>query len=487
MIKNKHNVKPEFFSRFDSLAEEMATTSVSSQPLAPLMVPETDESPLRVAGVNEQPSISILGLGYVGAVSAACFADLGHRIVGVDLDQHKVDSLNAGQSVIVEEGLDELLSKAHDAERLSATSNTRQAVLDTDVTFVSVCTPSDENGGCNLTYLKQAARQIGEALREKNDYHLVVFRSTVPPGSTRDVMIPILEGASGKECGNDFGVCFNPEFLRESTAIDDFHKPPKTVIGAVDKRSGEYAAQLYKTVEGVMIQTDLEVAEFVKYVDNTWHALKVSFGNEIGRLCQAVDVDSHAVMNIFLQDTKLNLSPYYLKPGFAYGGSCLPKEIRGMKHLAKEWQVDLPVINHIDESNSCHIDHAAELVAEKSTASVGVVGVTFKAGTDDLRESPALQLMKQLQQSGRSVRFYDPYLNEEQANSVATSLDTEASDMVCNHFFELIRQSDVVVIAHNHPYAEEIARIAKLYKPVVDLVRLNDQMRGSYNYSGICW
>lgn len=486
MFKSKHSIQTGFFGRLDVLAEDMQS-ALRNTALKETQKNQPKEPPLRLAYIKNKPSISILGLGYVGAVSAACFSDLGHRVVGVDLDVEKVNSLNAGKSTIVEQGLDELLAKAAEKKQLTATTDTEQAVLNTDVTFVSVCTPSSSDGSCNLDYLKAATRQIGEALSQKSEYHLVVYRSTVPPKTTRDVMIPILEQASGKRSGVDFGVCFNPEFLRESTAIDDFHKPPKTVIGAIDKRSGDYAALLYKTVEGALIHTSLEAAEFVKYIDNTWHALKVSFGNEVGRLCQAVGVDSHDVMDIFLQDTKLNLSPYYLKPGFAYGGSCLPKEIRSMQHLAQAVDVELPVINHIDKSNTEHIDHAERLVADLCEKTVGVVGVTFKAGTDDLRESPTITLMKQLKAQGKDLLFYDPHLNEQQSAGVAEELGQQPEETVCSHFFELIRQSDVVVIAHNHPYAEDIARVARLHRKVVDLVRLPNSKPGAHNYSGICW
>ncbi|UTW46605.1 nucleotide sugar dehydrogenase [bacterium SCSIO 12696] len=446
-----------------------------------------DRPRLTSAKSLKKPAISIFGLGYVGAVSAACFSDLGHKVMGVDLDDAKVANMNIGKSVIVEDGLDDLLSQAHDKNLLAATKDAEQAILSTDVSFISVCTPSNEDGSCNLSYLKEATRQIGAALKKKTGYHLVVYRSTVPPQTTRRVMIPLLEEFSGKQCGKDFGVCYNPEFLRESTAIDDFHKPPKTVIGATDKRSADYAARLYQSVDQAPIRTTLEAAELVKCVDNTWHALKVCFGNEVGRLCQAVDVDSHEVMDIFLQDTKLNLSPYYLKPGFAYGGSCLPKEIRSMQHLARSVGVDLPVINQIDVSNSRHIRHAEQLIADLPGASVGVVGVSFKPGTDDLRESPAIALMQQLKERGREVLFYDPYLNFEQSAGVASDLGQSPKTTVCDHFFTLIRQSDVVVIAHNHPYAEEIARIARLYTHVVDLVRLPDTHAELANYSGVCW
>lgn len=306
---------------------------------------------LTLATKNNKPTLSILGLGYVGAVSSACFSDLGFPVIGVDPDMEKVSCINRGASPIVEKDLSELLFSGREQNKLKATNDTVAAVLNSDVTLISVGTPSDADGGCDLKYLRQACQQLGEALSMKSDYHLVVVRSTIPPSTTRNELVPIIEQYSGKLAGKDFGVCFNPEFLRESTAVEDFFHPPITVLGAIDKRSLEYSTKLYQDVNAEVIGTSLEAAEFVKYVDNTWHALKVTFGNEVGRLCKAANVDSHDVMNIFLKDTKLNISPYYLKPGFAYGGSCLPKDARGINHLAKMLNVDLPVMSKIEESN----------------------------------------------------------------------------------------------------------------------------------------
>lgn len=433
----------------------------------------------------EKPSISVLGLGYVGAVSTACFSDRGHRVIGVDPDEKKVSTLNAGQSPIVEEGLGDLLFKGVSSGHLTAITDTVEAVKQTDITFVSVGTPTNADGVCQLDYLKTASEQIGEAIRSKDGYHLIVYRSTVPPKTTRDVMIPILEQSSGKQSGKDFGVCFNPEFLRESTAIKDFYAPPKTVIGAIDTRSSQAAAKLYEGIEGELILTSIEAAEFVKYIDNTWHALKVSFGNEVGRLCQSMDVDGQDVMDIFVKDTKLNLSPYYLKPGFAFGGSCLPKDTRGIGHLAEQQGIKIPLIDNIIESNDQHIIHALKLIGKTNGKRVGIVGLTFKSDTDDLRESPSVELMKQLDEVGHEVSYYDPNVNAERLQQAGVS--TALSENGYLDIFVLIRKTDLLVITHKSAYAQKIAKLAKHHIPVIDLVGLDDDFKGTENYQGICW
>jgi GDP-mannose 6-dehydrogenase len=434
---------------------------------------------------TKKPSLSILGLGYVGAVSTACFSDRGHRVIGVDPNEEKVSTLNLGQSPIVEAGLGDLLFKGINNGSLIAISDTVEAVKQTDITLVSVGTPTGSDGVCQLDYLKVASEQIGEALRSKDGYHLIVYRSTVPPKTTCDVMIPILEKSSGKQSGKDFGVCFNPEFLRESTAIEDFYAPPKTVIGAIDQRSSDYAATLYEGIEGEMIHTSIEAAEFVKYIDNTWHALKVTFGNEVGRLCQSMDVDGHTVMDIFVKDTKLNLSPYYLKPGFAFGGSCLPKDTRGITHLAEQQGIDIPLINNIIASNDQHIAHALKLIKKANVNRVGIVGLTFKADTDDLRESPSVELMQQLHDGGHEVSYYDPNVNPERL--LLAGMSTDLSHSQCRDILVLIRTTDLLVITHKSAYAQKIAKVAKQHIPVIDLVGLDDDFKGTDNYQGICW
>lgn len=310
----------------------------------------------------EKPSISILGLGYVGAVSTACFSGRGHRVIAVDDDERRVSRLNLGQPPIVEEGLGYLVFKGVSSGHLSAITDIAEAVKQTDITFVNVETLGNFDSAGQVSCLETVSQQIGEAIRSKDSYHLIVYRNTVPPKTTRDVMIPILEKSSGKQSGKDFGVCFNPEFLREGTVLKDFYTPPKTVIGAIDKRSGEYAAKLYEGVEGGMILTSLETAEFVKYIDSTLHALNVSFGNEVGRLGQSMHTDGQDVMNNFVRETKLDLSPYYLKADSTFGGSQQPKDTVDYKVVQggmREPQTDKSI-----GMNGQHVVHSLRLVGK---------------------------------------------------------------------------------------------------------------------------
>lgn len=442
-------------------------------------------APLPIAEIAAKSTLSVLGLGYVGAVSAACFSDRGHSVIGVDPDAEKVATLNRGESPIVEEGLGTLLENARQVGRLEAICDPHYAVLESDITLLCVGTPTGPDGECDLRYLRMATRQIGSALAQKDAYHVVVFRSTVPPKTTRDTLIPLLEQASGKYCGSDFGVCFNPEFLRESSAIQDFYEPPKTVIGAVDQRSSAAVAELYRGLSGELIETSIEAAEFVKYIDNTWHGLKVGFGNEVGRLCKAMGVDSHQVMNIFVKDTKLNLSPYYLRPGFAFGGSCLPKDTRGIMHLAADNSVSTPLIDSIINSNDRHIEHALSMIADYGVKRIGIVGLTFKAYTDDLRESPLLELVRQLQEFGHEISYFDPNVASEDLLKMRG--DQQLSYSRCTNIDQLVNNTDMLVIGHNTDYARDAAHLAGRLMPVVDLVGLGNSFKYAKNCQGICW
>ena len=341
-------------------------------------------------------SVSIFGLGYVGAVSAACFADRGIRVVGVDPSPVKVEMIQAGRSPIIEEGLDELVAKGIESGRLTATDDWRRAIRDTDLSLICVGTPSNSNGSLDLSAVRRVAEDIGTALGEKNGYHVVIVRSTMLPGSTEEVVIPTLEKFSGKKAGVHFGVCYNPEFLREGSSIRDFAKPPFTVIGGAEERAIEAAQKLYATVEAPLFRVPIRVAEMVKYTSNAFHALKVAFANEIGLLCRAQGIDSHQVMDIFVQDQKLNISPYYLKPGYAFGGSCLPKDLRALLHHGRTLDVHPPVLEAILPSNERHIDAAYQMIRQTGSKRVGVLGLSFKAGTDDLRESPIVTLVERL-------------------------------------------------------------------------------------------
>jgi GDP-mannose 6-dehydrogenase len=299
--------------------------------------------------------ISVLGLGYVGAVSAGCLAKDGHEVIGVDPERTKVDLINAGRSPIIEKDIGEIIAEEVAAGRIRATVDVAAAVRNTDLVFVAVGTPSLPNGGIDLKYIRRVCEQIGRTLASHDGAPVIVMRSTMLPGTMRDVVIPTLEKYSGKRAGEEFGVCINPEFLREGTAVHDYYHPPKTVIGQVNKASGDLLAAIYSKLPGPMIRTDIETAEMVKYADNCWHALKVGFANEIGSLAKALDVDAHKVMEIFCQDQKLNLSPYYLKPGFAFGGSCLPKDVRALLYKAKTLDVQLPILGAVLPSNQLQI------------------------------------------------------------------------------------------------------------------------------------
>jgi GDP-mannose 6-dehydrogenase len=351
--------------------------------------------------------ISVFGLGYVGTVSAASLAADGHDVVGVDVNAGKVALVNAGRSPIVEPDLEDLLARSVTEGRLRATTDTEDAVQSSEVSLLCVGTPSQRNGSLDLTYLDRVSQQIGAALRSKPSYHVVVVRSTVLPGTTHGGVIPALERESGKTYGTGFGVSVNPEFLREGTALKDFRKPPLTLVGHNHAADASGTIALYQSIDAPLVSTSIRVAEMVKYTSNTWHALKVCFANEIGNLCKQLDVDSHDVMDVFCRDEKLNLSRYYLKPGFAFGGSCLPKDVRALQHRAKELDVDLPVIQSILPSNRLQIDKALEQVMDTGRQQIGLLGFSFKAGTDDLRESPIVILAEALHGKGKRLRIYD--------------------------------------------------------------------------------
>ncbi len=450
------------------------------------------------AAGSGKPAISVIGLGYVGAVSMACLSHIGFRMVGVDVAHEKVRCIKEGRAPIVEARLEELLSDGVAKGRIDATQNLIAAVLETDVTFMSVGTPTSPDGGCDFTYVRQASRGIGQALAMKNGYHVVVLRCSVPPGTTLDVVVPEVEKASGKKLGVDFGVCFNPEFLREGVAVADFFAPPKTVVGTSDARAAAVVSNIYKAVDDKVIFTSIEAAEMVKYADNVWHATKVAFGNEIGRLCKRLDIDSHDVMNIFVKDLKLNLSPYYLKPGFAFGGSCLPKEVRAVSHIAHALGVRVPLVDALTVSNHAHIDEAVNLLAPFAGKRIGFLGLTFKPATDDLRESPTLELMAALLAKGETLRAYDPNLHlgpmlqgqidyvKHACPAQAKLMDNLAAITVADAT-DLVEGSDVVVVSHA---TDEFRNAVKARSPhihVLDLARLFKELPDDATYQGIGW
>lgn len=435
--------------------------------------------------------ISIFGLGYVGAVSAGCLAQEGHEVIGVDPYQPKVDLINQGQTPVIEKDIGEIIATAAKTGTLRATTDVRDAVMGSEISLICVGTPSQLNGSLDLKYVRGVCEQIGAVIKEKSEFHVVVARSTMLPGSMRSVVIPALEEASGKKAGKDFGVCNNPEFLREGTAVWDFYNPPKTVIGETDSRGGEMLASLYEKMEAPMIRTDVETAEMVKYTDNVWHALKVGFANEIGNVCKSIGIDGHKVMEIFCHDTKLNLSPYYMKPGFAFGGSCLPKDVRALSYKARSLDLELPIINAIMPSNEKQIEKGLKMIMEKGSKKVGILGFSFKAGTDDLRESPLVELVERLLGKGYDVRLYDRNVN-------IASLVGANRDYILNHIphisklmedsmDKVLAHADTVVIGNGATEFRAVPERIRDGQVLVDLVRITDACSEEGRYDGICW
>jgi GDP-mannose 6-dehydrogenase len=435
--------------------------------------------------------ISIFGLGYVGTVSAGCFANEGHEVIGVDPLPAKVELICQGKSPIVEAEIGEIVEAASNAGRLHATHDAAEAVRDTDLSFICVGTPSQQNGNLDLRYIRRISEQIGEALKEKRTRHTVVVRSTILPGTMQSIIIPTLEESSGKKAGVDFGVSNNPEFLREGSAVKDFRCPPKTVIGELDSESGDLLEEIYRKIDAPLIRTDLKTAETIKYVDNSWHALKIGFANEIGNLCKSFDVDAHAVMDIFCQDRKLNISTAYLKPGFAFGGSCLPKDLRALSYQAKVHDLQLPILTSILPSNELQIARGVRMIMAKGNQRVGVLGFSFKAGTDDLRESPVIEVIERLIGKGYDLWIYDKNVN-------IASLVGANKDFILNHIphiskhmvkspDEVLEHGQTIVIGNNDPEFRVIPARIRNDQVLVDFVRVLDGRSTNGKYDGICW
>jgi GDP-mannose 6-dehydrogenase len=435
--------------------------------------------------------ISVFGLGYVGAVSAGCLAGRGHEIVGVDPAAEKVRLISAGKSPVIEPGLEKLIASAVAEGRLTATHDAEKAVLATDISLVCVGTPSRPNGSLDVSHVQAVAREIGHAIATKRKSHIVVIRSTVLPGTVREVIIPELEAASGLRAGTDFFVANNPEFLRESTAVEDFRCPPKTVVGADDAHTADLVASIYDGIEAPTIKTSIEVGEMVKYADNVWHALKVGFANEIGSTCKALGIDSHAVMDIFCQDTKLNLSPYYLRPGFAFGGSCLPKDVRALAYKARAMDVETPILNAILPSNSIQVSRAFDMISRIGKRQVAFLGVAFKSGTDDLRESPNLELIERLLGKGFQIRIFDR--NVSLARLVGANREfllktiPHVSCLLVGDISEAVAKAEVVVIGNRDPEFMTIAERLRPDQVLIDLVRIEGRADLGSRYVGVNW
>lgn len=432
--------------------------------------------------------VTIFGMGYVGCVTAACFSNLGHDVTGVDVDANKVEMINRAQSPIIEPGLTDVIKAGVIAGKLRATTDPKELG---DVVIVCVGTPSNENGSLGLKHLTRVVERIGELLKGSNGYHVITIRSTVLPGTVEGLVIPLLEEKSSKRAGQDFGVCMNPEFMRETTAIDDFHNPPFTIIGQQDQRSGDLVAKLYDTIEAPLERPSITVAEMVKYACNAFHAAKVCFGNEIGNLCKSMDIDSHRVMEIFCKDTRLNLSPYYLKPGFAFGGSCLPKDLRAIVYQAKRNDVEVPLLSSLMPSNERQIQHAFRLVRNSGRTKIGVLGLSFKEGTDDVRESPIVILIEMLIGKGYSVTIYD----EEVSLAKLYGANKRYLDETIPHVTSLMEssvskvldKSDLVIVSKKTDHFKKEIEGLRKDVFVVDLVRIFADYKGRPHYEGISW
>jgi GDP-mannose 6-dehydrogenase len=441
--------------------------------------------------------ISVFGLGYVGTVSSACFSKLGHEVLGVDVHQVKVDQINAGQSPIVEAQLDELIKEAVSEGRLKATTDSAEAIACSEASLICVGTPSRSNGSLDTGYVEHVVAQIGQALRNKSERHTVIVRSTLLPETTLGVLKPILEEASGKRVGDEIGLAYNPEFLRESTAVKDFWEPPFTVVGGVDEKSLEVASKIYDKIEAPLNRVSIPEAEMIKYACNVFHALKITFANEIGNFAKEHGVDGHVIMDMVCQDRKLNLSPYYMKPGFAYGGSCLPKDLRAVLFAAKRTDLKLPMLENLSKSNELQIQRGVDMVLGKKKRNVSVLGFSFKAGTDDLRESPVVELIETLLGKGCLLKLYDKNVSWAKLMGANKSYIEHAiphvADLMSDSIDEVISHGDVIIVGNGSPeFAPALEQLRNSDKIVIDLVRLKGlspewvSVMGD-RYQGICW
>lgn len=437
--------------------------------------------------------VLVWGLGYVGTVSATCLAKMGHEVVGIEPNAMKVQALNAGRSAVKEPGLDELVGEAVASGRLRATDEGRSKVCWADLSLICVSTPVAADGSPVLDYVRNATIDIARGLSESSNYHTVVLRSTVFPGTVRNVLKPLLEEFSNRRAGYDFGLASNPEFLRETSAIHDFHAPPYTVIGELDKRSGDVVEALYEGVRAPISRVALEEAEVLKLVSNAFHALKIGFANEIGRVCDAINIDSHAIMKLVCADTKLNISPAYLRPGFAFGGSCLPKDLRSLTYSAHRLGVRVPILEAILPSNYLQIEAARFKIHSLGVRRVAVLGLSFKPGSDDLRESPIVALILGLWQDGVDVLVYDPDVNaEKMLGSNRECLEGQFRQIrrilrCC--FEDVLHECEAVVVCQNRPEFREALESVDGSVTVLDLVRITEDScpPGIANYQGISW
>lgn len=436
--------------------------------------------------------ISVFGLGYVGCVSAACLARDGHKVMGVDISQNKVDIINSGRSPVVEKDIDEIIKEVVKSQKLIATTDVREAVRNSEISMICVGTPSNDNGSLDLKYVKRVCAEIGTGLREKDEYHVVVVRSTVLPSSVEEELIPILEKSSGKKARVDFGVCMNPEFMREGSSVYDFYHPPMTVIGELDERSGGIVEEIYANIDAPVVRTAIRVAEMIKYVSNAFHGLKVCFANEIGNICKKLGIDGHQVMKIFCMDTKLNLSPCYLKPGFAFGGSCLPKDLRALLYRGRREDLRLPLLDSILDSNENQVKMGINLITKTKKKKIGIFGFSFKPGTDDLRESPMVELIEILLGKGYKISIYDKNVSIAKifgANKEYIEKEIpHISSLMSSSIEEVLSRSEVLVIGNNSEEFKQIPKLMREGQIMIDLVRIaNGKNEAKSEYEGICW
>jgi GDP-mannose 6-dehydrogenase len=436
--------------------------------------------------------ISIFGLGYVGAVSLACLARDGHRVYGVDIDQTKLDLIRSRKSPILEEGIQELMADVVDSGRVSVTNDARQAIADTEISFICVGTPSAANGSQDLTAILRLSEQIGVALRDKREFHTLVIRSTVQPGTVEEKIEPILENASGKKSGVDFGICFQPEFLREGSSIRDYDHPPYTIVGGNCEAAVEAVRQVFEHLPGKFMVTNIRVAETLKMSCNAFHALKITFANEIGRVSQSLGIDSHEVMRLVCADTRLNISPAYLKPGFAFGGSCLPKDLRALTTIAKQHDLEIPMLASLLVSNRIHIDHAVDKILKLGRPKVGMLGLSFKTGTDDLRESPLVLVAKRLIGEGCELRIFDPEVHLSRLMGANRSyIDAHlphVGSLLCPKIEQMIEPSDVILVGlQQSALNEQLQALVRPDQLLIDLVNLPNRDLLRCRYEGACW
>lgn len=436
-------------------------------------------------------NISIFGLGYVGCVTAACLAKLGHRITGIDINKNKVDTINQGKSPLIEPKLEEYIKEAVESKKLKATADTDKAIQETDISFICVGTPSKEDGSLDLKYIENISTQIGKSLQKKTSHHIIVIRSTVLPGTTENTIIPLIEKYSGKKSATGFDVCANPEFLREGTSIQDFFNPPKIVIGSNTTQTSDTIEKIYNLIKCPIFKTDIKTAEMIKYTDNSFHGLKVCFANEIGNICKSEDIDSHKVMDIFCSDTKLNLSPYYLKPGFAFGGSCIPKDLRAILHKSRSNNLKLPLLESILESNENQIKRAIKIITKTKKKNIGILGLSFKAKTDDLRESPIIEVIETLIGKGYNVKIYD---NEVMLSSIfgankeyITKEIPHIHRLFCSTIEETLKNTDIIIISKKEETFKQIKNLTTNNQLIIDLVRLFEPSETKSQYEGIGW